>query len=211
MVPVRFPVFAAILFTLLLGGVPAIARADDSATTPVLADKSAVAELAFWNSIKNSSNAADYQTYLENFPNGMFYDQALAGFQQAGGKPSELSVLPPPKGATDITTSGSGATTAETTVTLPTTPKTVVVKKRNAVVKNNKKKKTTSTVVATRKFHPPKSACRSGHAQNGICITKTKLAQRPNASTYGQGGGGGGGGSSGGGGGGSSGGGSWGH
>src|SRR5262245_54808176 len=33
-------------------------------------------DIAYWNSIKSSKNAADYQGYLEKFPNGEFVDLA---------------------------------------------------------------------------------------------------------------------------------------
>ena len=76
-----------------------------AATAPVLTDKSVTGELAFWNSIKDSKNAMDFKTYLENFPNGMFYDPAMQKFLQTGGNKSDLAgaeVKSIPKDATQI-------------------------------------------------------------------------------------------------------------
>jgi Caspase domain len=48
------------------------------------ADKSspASAELAAWEGIKNSTNAADFQAYLQNYPDGMFADVARLRSEQ---------------------------------------------------------------------------------------------------------------------------------
>jgi hypothetical protein len=55
-----------------------------------LTDLSPGAELAFWNKIKESADISDFATYLQNFPNGMFYDPALEKFQGLGGNLSDL-------------------------------------------------------------------------------------------------------------------------
>jgi len=39
-------------------------------------------ELAFWNSIKDSTNAADYEAYLQTYPNGRFASLAKARIEQ---------------------------------------------------------------------------------------------------------------------------------
>ncbi len=52
-------------------------------------------ELAFWNSIKSSSNAADYTAYLDAYPNGSFAALArarLASTEDAGQKAAELEL-----------------------------------------------------------------------------------------------------------------------
>jgi hypothetical protein len=80
----------AFAITLLLSStIPS--NSQSTPATPVLTDKSVTAELAFWNSIKDSKDAKDFKTYLENFPNGMFFDPALQKFEQTGGNKSELS------------------------------------------------------------------------------------------------------------------------
>ena len=48
-------------------------------------------ELEFWNSIKNSSNPADYQAYLDTYPAGHFAALAKVRVRQAGA-----ASAPPP-------------------------------------------------------------------------------------------------------------------
>ncbi len=84
--------FAAIAFLIVLGvdaAPPALAQSVPA--VPILVDRSVTAELAYWNTIKDSANPDDYRTYLENFPDGMFFDPALEKFEQAGGRKQDLS------------------------------------------------------------------------------------------------------------------------
>jgi hypothetical protein len=84
---------ALMCFAILLSLQPigaSTAHAEDPVT---LSDLSPGAELAFWNKIKESGDIADFATYLQNFPNGMFYDLALEKFQGMGGNPSDLRDL----------------------------------------------------------------------------------------------------------------------
>ncbi len=53
-------------------------------------DQSPTGELTFWNGIKDSNDVANFKTYLKNFPNGMFYDVALAKYQALGGNISDV-------------------------------------------------------------------------------------------------------------------------
>ncbi len=53
-------------------------------------DKSPTGELTFWNGIKDSNDVASFKTYLKNFPNGMFYDLALAKYQALGGNVADV-------------------------------------------------------------------------------------------------------------------------
>lgn len=90
--------------TLLLGS-GLLTPAGFAAAVPTLTDKSVTAELAFWNSIKDSKNSTDFKTYLENFPNGMFFDPAMQKFLQTGGNKSDLAgsdVKTNPKDATQV-------------------------------------------------------------------------------------------------------------
>jgi len=41
------------------------------------ADKGLLAELAYWNGIKGSSNAEDFKTYLQKYPYGAFVEDAV--------------------------------------------------------------------------------------------------------------------------------------
>ena len=65
------------------------------------AQTSATAELALWNSIKDSGNAADFRNYLSQYPNGMFADIATAKIQGLGstGGSNESKVKPQDKKA----------------------------------------------------------------------------------------------------------------
>lgn len=76
---IRFRTFA--LATFLALGIGAIAPV--IAPMPVFAQSDA--EIAFWNSIKDSKNAAEYQAYLQAFPSGVFAPLARLRVQQLGG------------------------------------------------------------------------------------------------------------------------------
>jgi hypothetical protein len=60
------------------------------AAGPTITDKSPTGELTYWNSVKDSTDASNFKAYLENFPNGMFYDVALAKFTSLGGNAADL-------------------------------------------------------------------------------------------------------------------------
>lgn len=49
-----------------------------------LADASAAIDLAFWDSVKNSANPADFQAYLRKFPNGSFESLARSRLAALG-------------------------------------------------------------------------------------------------------------------------------
>jgi formylglycine-generating enzyme required for sulfatase activity len=68
---------------------------------------SASLEIRYWNSIKNSKAAADFQTYLDAYPEGQFADEARARLRQIeGGSDDGPSNQPELKAA-----SGSSRTT----------------------------------------------------------------------------------------------------
>ena len=174
----------AMLMLCVCGG-PVIAQAQDLGTTPVLADKSPAAELAYWNTIKNSDRPEDYKSYLENFPDGMFYDNALAQFEKSGGNKSELSAgktadVPATAPAvdapeTDVKTPVTATvtkSTAKKSATVKTKKRTVVIKKKKssgtATAKKTKAKKAKKTKKAK------VSNCRYGRNKDGSCIKKTK-------------------------------------
>ncbi len=62
-------------------------------------DTSAAGELAFWNSIKKSESADDFDVYLKAFPDGMFVDVAKTRFQALGGAATAPVVAPPVEAA----------------------------------------------------------------------------------------------------------------
>src|SRR5689334_13641413 len=51
-------------------------------------------DIAYWNSIKSSKNAVDYQTYLEKYPNGEFVDLAKLRIDQLS-TPAAAPAQPP--------------------------------------------------------------------------------------------------------------------
>ena len=51
-----------------------------TAATPVLADNSA--DITFWQTIQNSKNPAEYEAYLQAFPNGTFVPVAKLRIQE---------------------------------------------------------------------------------------------------------------------------------
>ena len=56
------------------------------------------AEIAFWNSIKDSQTAAEFEAYLQAFPNGLFAPLARLRVQQlasGGGQPPQPQGQPP--------------------------------------------------------------------------------------------------------------------
>jgi tetratricopeptide (TPR) repeat protein len=55
---------------------------------------SSLADLQYWNAIKDSKKAADYQAYLEKFPNGDFADLAKIRVKQYGGDPAVTPAQP---------------------------------------------------------------------------------------------------------------------
>jgi hypothetical protein len=188
--------FALVMF--VAAGSPQSASAQDSGATPVLADKSPVAELAFWNTIKESQNAFDYKTYLENFPDGMFYDQALERFENAGGKKSQLSVLPAVQTPPDASTPG-GVIAPET----PAPPPKAVVKKAPAKTKKSalKSKKSKKQAVKHKKKHSTtanrksKNAagtananCKNGRASDGTCLPPKSVTKHRRFHLLGEGG-----------------------
>ena len=195
------PFFKLAVLMLVLCGSPAIVAAQTNAATPVMADKSAAGELAYWNSIKNSTNEADFKTYLANFPNGMFYDQAIAKFEQAGGKASELSVSPPAKGA--VTQQSTMAVVSKTKPVVKPAPQHAViiakVKPKSVIVR----KSVPNSQFVYKSPKPKALYCRRGYYVSGYkCIaaipvkkaTKKVVKYSPPPFFFRGGGGGGGGG-----------------
>ena len=70
---------------------PAPAMPAPALSAPVLVDKTPAGEIAFWNSVKDSTDPSEFRTYLENFPNGMFFDPALSKFDEHKGDRAMLS------------------------------------------------------------------------------------------------------------------------
>ncbi|WP_162009795.1 formylglycine-generating enzyme family protein [Methylocystis heyeri] len=61
----------------------------EAATAAAPTASSASLEVRYWNSIKNSKAAADFQMYLDAYPDGQFADEARARLRQIEGGPDE--------------------------------------------------------------------------------------------------------------------------
>jgi len=57
---------------------------------PLILDRSSGGELAFWNSIKQSTDANSFLAYITNFPNGMFVDPAIEKYRSLCGNVASL-------------------------------------------------------------------------------------------------------------------------
>ena len=65
-------------------GVAACARASPRRGGGGTAHAQNAAEVAFWNRVRDSSNASELRAYLEAYPNGAFADTARARLKQLG-------------------------------------------------------------------------------------------------------------------------------
>ena len=151
------------------------AAAQQSPATAVT-DKSPTGELSYWNGIKDTSDVLNFKSYLENFPNGMFYDLALAKYTSLGGSVIDLK----PIAKDSVTPDNSGKAKSKLVLTKkkpsPTVRKKVVthkIKKKPPVhvVKKTDYKKTVARtkVIKPRKpvFIPPEGAGGGGGGRGG--------------------------------------------
>lgn len=208
--------FAALAFTIFsIAAVPLGAWAE---TVQAPTDTSAAGELAFWNGIKASTNAGDFEIYLKAFPDGMFMDVANARYKELGGtaivtaapEPEAVTTEPPvqavaepppvPKKVLRVVTPKKHANSI---FGKPKKVKQILVYRKAYVKAKIVKRKT--AVNQYRKPKPAKYIKVDYRKSKPILKTKKKYAPA-NEPLSGAGGGGGGGGGNGGGGGGSSGG-----
>ncbi len=129
-------------------------------TAPKISDKSVTGELAFWNSIKDSKNSGDFKIYLENFPNGMFFDPAMQKFLQTGGNKADLAATAGSsiaKAATEIKKSNSASVSTKV-VAKPV----VKIMRKQLPVKHNR--------VATRVMHRNVHCRLHMISKNGSCV-----------------------------------------
>lgn len=124
-------VMAATFLAVAFGSSPASAQ---QSTDTTITDKSPTGELAFWNKIKDSNDVSSFKAYLENFPNGMFYDVALAKFNSLGGNTADLKA----NTNGEASSPGTGSSTKSKTVLVKKT-RTPVVQKRTVSHKIRKK------------------------------------------------------------------------
>lgn len=82
--PAQRTIFRLLLATTCLGMLVPVALAQ----TP--------AEQSFWDSIRNSTNVAEFRAYLEAFPKGHYADQARARIAALQGRPNAIVSPQPP-------------------------------------------------------------------------------------------------------------------
>jgi hypothetical protein len=144
-------------------------------------DKSAVGELAFWNSVKESANPEDLKTYIDEFPNGMFIDPAVARYHTLTGQ--RLASAPQVDEAEQVPPAYE---------TQPVVAKKPALKKKTSSVRKPTGVAKTATA---KKLGASKrvSNCRFGVDKNGKCIVRTAVKKKKRAADGGGGGPGGGG------------------
>lgn len=174
-------VVAAIILGIAFSLSPAFAQ--ESFGTIVM-DTSPTGELTYWKGIKDTNDVANFKTYLENFPNGMFYDVALAKFKSLGGNVTKLK---------NASRNGLVQTKSVKNLTATTShsakPKITVARKKSAPKLHkrhiaNRAGKTpdhhsAKNIRKTPQFHPAQKTrlgdklvnfkCRSGKALGGTC------------------------------------------
>lgn len=174
----------AVIAALLAASPPLLAQA----TTTDAAGVSAVDELAFWNSVKESRNPDDLKRYLDGFPDGMFHDPAISRYEELTGKKQSL-----------LTESGDSTQSGVSSETVAKKKATAASKsKKSATAQSKSKKSAVKKQKTKKKVAANTRKCTSGSSQ-GRCATKV-VAKKKAAPVDMGGGGGGGGGSSGGGG-----------
>ena len=62
-----------------------------------ITEDSPAVELAYWNTIKDSKSAEEYEAYLNRYPNGMFADLAKIRYEAFAGHQFDSSKLPAPE------------------------------------------------------------------------------------------------------------------
>ena len=148
---------------------PATAQQSPALT---VTDKSPTGELTFWNGIKDGTDVLSFKAYLENFPNGMFYDLAIAKFTSLGGSVADLK----PVAKDSLTPANSGNAK----------PKLVLTKKKSSSI--TRKKAVSHKTKKKRRVHVVKKAAYKN------TVTRPKLIKRRKRVVDPSGGGGGGGG-----------------
>ena len=82
-----------------------------AASTPTVTTPAVNVEALYWNSIVNSTNSADFDAYLRDYPNGAFV--ALAHNRVAALQPAQREAAPSPGGATPSFNCGAASLPAE--------------------------------------------------------------------------------------------------
>jgi hypothetical protein len=161
------------------------AAAQDSQGQTVT-DQSPTGELTYWNGIKDSNDLASFKTYLKNFPNGMFYDVALAKYQALGGNVADVK----PAANSNVNHKDSAKTLSSGTTSVPKV-KNIIFKKPH--VPMAQKKVARYQAQKRTQTHLVKKTYRKHIAIKSKYIAKRKSIAPPREGGGGSGGGGGGG------------------
>ena len=99
---------------------------------PVVEDQSPKKEMAYWNSIKDSTDASLFLVYISNFQNGMFIEPAVEKYKRNCG---DLTALP--VGVLSCLPDGSSAAKPplKKVVFIPPPPKKLAIKIHIPIVK----------------------------------------------------------------------------
>ena len=162
---------AATVLAVAFAATPAAAQQSPSVA---ITDKSPAGELSYWNGIKDTTDVLNFKAYLENFPNGMFYDLALTKYNSLGGSVTDLK----PVAKEVMTPENSGNTK----------PKLVVAKKKPSSITRKK------TVTHKKKKKPRIYFAKKTVYKNTVIHPKVVKRRKPVVDPSGGGGGGGGGG-----------------
>jgi hypothetical protein len=175
-------VMAATFLAVAFASSPAGAQQSQGTT---ITDKSPTGELTFWNSVKDSPDVLGFKTYLENFPNGMFYDLALAKYKALGGNIADLK--PIAKG--NLAPANSGQASSSGTGN-PPKPKMLIAKEKTSILH---KRVVFSKIWKGPRVHFAKKLTHK-HIVTHHKRKKRRKVSTPSNDPFGRGGGGGGGG-----------------
>ena len=169
------------------------------AETAPITDRSAVGELNFWNSIKESTDPADIKRYLDEFPDGMFVDPAVARYEQLTGQKLGLRSVENTSASTD-----DASTDMQANPEPPPKPVVKASSKKKVTAKAAKKstKKAVSNKKSKKKVTSKKSTKKAVSKKNTVnkkkvsakkvsCAQNALNCRRPGAGGGGSSGGGG--------------------
>jgi len=88
----KYPILSALLLAAVFVNLPAIADPLPAMPVQIAQGES---ELDFWNSIKDSKKAEDYQAYLDKYPNGNFADLAKLRVKKYAPPPAPTPAAAP--------------------------------------------------------------------------------------------------------------------
>jgi hypothetical protein len=159
----------------------AIAQTSTGSEAAKVVDTSPAGELAFWNQIKDSKNADDFSTYLDNFPNGMFVDPAKDRYEALAGHKYEPSAA---VGASKTAPEEPSITVAPKQPSVAPSPRTTAkakAKPRPTASLKSKKKSTVSASVKTKKKRINQAVAQSRPVKKSV--TRKKVVRKAVAET----------------------------